>query len=359
MNFNKIYLVLALVCTQITFAQEGLPIYSDYFADNYYLLHPSMAGAAAHNQVRLTARQQWFDDNGAPNLQTASVNARVGRNSGLGGIFYNDSNGFHSQTGGYLTFAYHILLSRNEVDLNQLSFGISGGLTQSQLDETSFPLVGDDFDPLISGIIQQGSYFNFDLGMSYNFLNFSGHATIKNLLFVDRPLAITNPNSPLNPNDPTVTPEGLIFEPNNLRAYILSASYAISGPRGRKYRSNWVFEPGFLFHWQEAFGQQFIDVNFKTYRNIDDFGSLWAGLSYRRSFDGAQFLDGASSESQKLQYVTPVLGVNYRDFMFAYTYSYLAGQINFTGGGFHQITLGFDFLAGRKEPYDCNCPAIN
>ena len=72
-NFH-IHLLLALFFAQISVAQDGLPIYSDYFADNYYLLHPSMAGAAAHNQLRLTARQQWFDDQDAPNLQTASVN---------------------------------------------------------------------------------------------------------------------------------------------------------------------------------------------------------------------------------------------------------------------------------------------
>jgi hypothetical protein len=30
------------------------------------------------------------------------------------------------------------MFSRDEIDLNQLSFGISGGLIQSQLDETSF-----------------------------------------------------------------------------------------------------------------------------------------------------------------------------------------------------------------------------
>ena len=27
-------------------AQEGLPIYSDYLTDNYYLLYPSMAGVS-------------------------------------------------------------------------------------------------------------------------------------------------------------------------------------------------------------------------------------------------------------------------------------------------------------------------
>jgi hypothetical protein len=39
----KILLVLFFVA-RILF-QEGLPVYSDYLSDNYYLIHPSMAGA--------------------------------------------------------------------------------------------------------------------------------------------------------------------------------------------------------------------------------------------------------------------------------------------------------------------------
>ena len=35
------------------------------------------------------------------------------------------------------------------------------------------------------------------------------------------------------------------------------------------------------------------------------------------------------------------------------------GNVKFDSGGFHQITLGLNFLGGRAEPYDCNCPAIN
>jgi len=34
-------------------AQEGLPVYSDYLTDNYYLIHPSMAGVANCNNVGL------------------------------------------------------------------------------------------------------------------------------------------------------------------------------------------------------------------------------------------------------------------------------------------------------------------
>ena len=143
------------------------------------------------------------------------------------------------------------------------------------------------------------------------------------------------------------------YESNNQRKYLISAAYAIG-----KYGADWSYEPSFLFQWSERTGEQAIDVNFKAYRTMD-FGQLWGGLSYRRSLDGAEYLNGEEVKVQKLQYFTPVLGINYKNFMFAYTYSYQAGNVKFQSGGFHQITLGYDFLGGRPEPYDCNCPAIN
>lgn len=60
MNLKKIYLICAFVLAQITFSQEGVAVYSDYLSDNYYLIHPSMAGAANCGKIRLTGRQQWF-----------------------------------------------------------------------------------------------------------------------------------------------------------------------------------------------------------------------------------------------------------------------------------------------------------
>ena len=53
-------LVLILFNTK-SFSQEGLPIYSDYLTDNYYLLFPSMAGAANCTKIRFTGRKQWMD----------------------------------------------------------------------------------------------------------------------------------------------------------------------------------------------------------------------------------------------------------------------------------------------------------
>jgi hypothetical protein len=63
------------------FAQEGIAVYSDYLSDNYYLIHPSMAGAANCAKIRLTARKQWFGQD-APELQTISFNGRVSEKLG-------------------------------------------------------------------------------------------------------------------------------------------------------------------------------------------------------------------------------------------------------------------------------------
>ncbi|MBT8309890.1 MAG: type IX secretion system membrane protein PorP/SprF, partial [Flavobacteriaceae bacterium] len=76
------------------------------------------------------------------------------------------------------------------------------------------------------------------------------------------------------------------------------------------------------------------------------------------SLDGAEFLDGSGVSSQKLQYISPLIGVDYKKFVFAYTYSYQSNSIVFNNSGFHQITLGINFNC-RRELYDCNCPAVN
>lgn len=315
-------------------AQEGLPIYSDYLTDNYYLIHPSMAGVANCAKVRLTARQQWFGSENAPRLGTLSVNGRLGDGpSAIGGIIYSDRNGFHSQVGAYATYAHHIMFSRNEIDLNMLSFGLSAGFIQYKLDETSF--LSQGFDPIIAGIEQSATNFNIDFGFSYHLINFYAHATVKNVLN----------NEGINFNE-----QGLSFE--NLRTYLVSVGNTFS-----KYGSDWSYEPSIMYMYRDATQESSIDINGKVYKEMD-FGRLWGGLSYRRSFDGAEFLDGSGVSSQKLQYFTPFVGVDYKNFVFAYTYSYQANSVVFNNGGFHQITLGYNFNC-RREKYDCNCPAVN
>lgn len=324
-------LLISLVLNQ-AHAQEGLPIYSDYLTDNYYLLYPSMAGVANCNKVRVTGRQQWFGQDDAPQLQTISYNGRIGDTpSAIGAMAYADKNGYHSQTGAYLTYAHHIMFSRNMIDANMLSFGLSAGMIQYKLDETSFP----SGDPLIGGIEQSATDLNVDVGFSYHLYDFYAHVAAKNVL----------KNDGVNFNE-----QGLSY--NNLRTYLASVGYVFGS-----INSEWTYEPSLLVARRDATKETFFDANMKVYREME-FGEIWAGLSYRRSLDGAQFTDGSGVSSQKLQYLTPFVGVEYNNIVFAYTYSYQSNSVVFQNGGFHQLTLGFNFGC-RKEKFECNCPSIN
>ena len=328
MQFKKVYLVLLLFLSQVSFSQEGIAVYSDYLSDNLYLIHPSMAGAANCAKIRLTGRQQWFGNTNAPALQTASFNGRIGDQSGAGIVLFNDENGFHSQRGFKVTYAHHIMFSRSDVDLNQLSFGINAGMVQSQLDQSEF----EGFDPIVDQSIQKDAYFNVDIGASYNYLEFSTHFTVKNVLDSKRDIYTQ-------------------AESVNLRKYLLSAAY-VFGDSDRLQ-----VEPSFLFQLTDQTKEKLIDLNVKLYKDLD-FGKVWGGLSYRRSFDATQYLDGGSVKTQSLQYLTPIVGLNYGNLMFAYTYSHLIGDIKFDQGGFHQITLGINLFC-KPDKWDCNCPAIN
>lgn len=333
MNFKKFYLVVFLLVAKQSFSQEVLPVYSDYLSDNYYLLHPSMAGAANCSKVRLTARQQWLGQEDAPALQTLSFNGSIGERSGAGIILINDKNGYHSQKGVRLTYAHHLMFSRDKVDLNQLSFGISAGFAQSLLDETDFLIANPSYDPIIDGtIVQKASYFNVDIGASYNYLDFYAHATVKNALASERKLYTDR-------------------EPVDLKRVIINTGYTFGDSE------TLMWEPSLLFQYVSQTKESLIDLNIKAYKTLET-GQLWGGLSYRRSLDGAQYVEGNAVATQKLQYITPIVGFNFKNYMLSYTYSHLLGNVKFDTGGFHQITLGVNLFC-KPEKYHCNCPALN
>ncbi len=337
MSFKKTYVIFLMLLSQFVFSQEGIPVYADYLSDNLYLVHPAMAGASNANKIRLTARKQWFDVDNAPNLQSANMNFRMGDKTGLGAIVFKDENGRFSQTGVYLTFAYHLLFSRDRTDLNMLSFGLSGGFIQSNVDLRGLDDIADP-DPVILDRIQKDAYFNVDFGLAYHYLEWYAHFTVKNLIPTTRDTFDNN------------TP---IQEPNDQRRYVMSFGRVFD------FGEKWSFEPSLLYQVTERTEESSIDINAKMYRDLNEKTTLWGGLSYRRSLDGAEFSeDGVSVENQQLQYFTPFLGVNYKKWMVGYTYSYQANSVVLSDGGFHQLTLGYDF-GKRKERWNCNCPAVN
>lgn len=337
MGKNIFILFCALLSTGLINAQErGIPVYKDYLTDNLYLLHPSMAGTSNRNEVRLTARQMWFDVDNAPSLQTASINGRLNRNIGLGSILYNDSNGRFSQQGAYFTFAYHLMFSRSTAYLNQLSFGVNVGIIQEKLDETGIDLINNP-DPIIAGVQQKDNFFNVDVGVSYNYMDFFLHFTAKNII----------------PQKRQIFSE--VFETDNQRQYIASTGYTFSIPGNDRLS----VQPSVLLQYKDATTETNLDLNAKAYYQLEN-GRLWGGLSYRRSFDGAEFTAAGTNQvkSQKLQNISPFIGYDFGGFLFAYTYTNQINSVVLTNSGFHQITLGFRFGESRARP-KCNCPAMN
>ena len=302
-----------------TFSQETLPIYLDYLSDNVYLVHPAAAGIGNASKLRFTARQQWAGIPNAPALQTLSFHSRFGEasNAAYGFVLFNDKNGYHAQQGVQGTYAYHLPLSIGR-NFEQLSFGLSFTFVQNQSDQRLF--FGD---PSVAQVIESTSYYNADFGMSYHLGGFSSYLTVKNLLLT----AKNNFN---------------VNEPLDLRNYILSAGYFYGA-------ENFVqLEPSVMLQFRESTGERIAYFNLKAYKTFGE-TQFWAAVSYRRNFD--------SGSIENSQYLTPIVGLNFKKFMFSYTYTHQLNELVFTNSGFNQVTVGFDLFT--RTPRGAACPNIN
>ncbi len=315
------YFFLLLVIPRLQ-AQETLPIYSDYLSDNIYLVHPAAAGIGNCAKLRITHRQQWSNSIEFPSLQTLSFHTRVGGKTGLGFYFYNDRNGFHSQTGFQGTYAYHVPLGNNYRVFNQLSFALSVDFVENSIDERTFTAP----DPVITGIIRNSNYFNADFGMAYHYKGLSSYLSIKNLFLSDRKPLVNS-----------------TFESLNLRRFSASIGYYFFDEK------SWQLEPSILGQYIEHTKESFVDFNLKVYKKLDNNNLLWAVLSYRKSFD--------KNNIQNYQQLTPIIGINFGPFLASYTYTQQIGDLIYQTGGYHQFTVGVNLWC--RKPRAAACPNIN
>lgn len=314
-------LTLTTLLSDFVYSQETLPIYADYLTDNVYLLHPAAAGVGNCGKLRLTGRQQWMDQEEAPQLQTISFHTRLDDNNGVGIALFNDKNGYHSQFGAQVTYAYHINLG-SRYDTNQLSFGLSMMAVRNTLDEREFLME----DPMITQQINSRNYFNADAGAAYHYNGFFSYLTAKNLLMSARNLY----------NDK--------YESLNLRRYIGTVGYFFGD------ETSVQFEPSLMGQFIERTQEMYLDANLKVYVPFEN-GEFWGGASYRRGFE--------NSDYDAPNYITPLFGVNFKNFVFAYAYTRQQNDILFADGGFHQITLGYNLMCRDKFTRQGACPNLS
>jgi hypothetical protein len=104
-----------------------------------------------------------------------------------------------------------------------------------------------------------------------------------------------------------------------------------------------------MFQVREGTGERLADFNIKAYKTISE-TQIWAALAYRRNFDSNNSLDKAA-------YISPVIGINYRNYMFSYTYTKQLNQVLFAENGFHQVSLGINLWTRKVR--GTACPNIN
>jgi len=292
-------------------AQElNLPTFTQYLADNPFVIAPTYAGIGDYVKIRANGFTQWVGVKDAPENQSLAADLRIADRSGVGLYLYNDKNGNTRQSGAKIAFAHHLELDRYNDQF--LSFGISYNLNQFRIDTDNF--TGIDF--AVTDERRMVNH-NFDVSMLYRIQNFYVNFTAANLLNKDVDLFTG-------------------IEPLALRNYQVFTGYVIKG----NSNSNVEVEPSAYFQLYESDGRSSTDLNLKVrFRNFDDY--YWAGISYR--FLNDQLLDPLN--------IGPMAGVKYNNFYFAYSYQVTVNELVGYNSGTHMVTVGIDLFQGIS-----NCP---
>jgi len=301
------------------YSQElNLPVWTQYLADNDFVISPTYAGIGDNFRVRANGLTQWVGIKNAPDNQSLYADFRISDRSGVGLSIYNDRNGNTRQKGIKFSFAHHIILDYKSKQY--LSFGLSYNINSFRIDIENFqpteeiPIV----DPSIVDD-RSVSNNNFDFGMLYRYKDFYLSFNANN--FLDKDI-----------DDFT----GL--EPSKLLNYQVYTGYVIKSKKNRLVE----FEPSVFYQMFNSDNRSSTDINFK-YRKFNRAGDYyWAGASYR--FLNDQFLKPLN--------IGPMAGVMHNGLYFAYSYQLTMNDLAGFNSGTHMITIGLDFLQSASN---CAC----
>lgn len=311
---KKYIVTFLLLAVTSSYSQElNLPVFTQYLADNPFVISPTYAGIGDNLRIRVNGLQQWVGVEDAPRNQALYADFRIADRSGVGLSFYNDRNGYTSQAGAKVSFSHHLIL--DYYSKQYLSFGLSFNINNFKIDiDKANP---GDFDPSIIDN-RYNSNNNFDVGFLYRF---------------DKYYLSLNASNILNKNIEDFNG----IEPNLLRNYQVYTGYVFKAAEDNRAD----IEPSAYFQYYQSDGRSSTDLNIKyrRYNKYEDY--YWVGASYR-------FLN---DQIGKPLNVGPMVGLKKGIFYFAYSYQATLNELSSFNSGSHVVTLGLDFLQGIS-----NCP---
>lgn len=294
-----LFVLLTFEC----FGQE-LPVYNEYHL-NKSLINPAIIGSEECIWFKGTDRHQWIGIEGAPSIQTASVEASVfNKNAlrdvdkkvhGLGAFLYRDKNGAYRHLGGQVSYAYHVFLNKSKG--LKLGMGLSFRFIQTSLNESEFT---NEFDPIVTGGVTNKYAPDAGTGLFlYNQKFYAGLSAAQ------------------------------LIQGN--RNYFLIAGY-LSGNENDHIR----FLPSLVFKTTGDLRKQ-IDINGKLLMD----NSWWLSLSYRHNLD---IMPGLPTS------FIPMVGFIKGNFTFGYALDITPGSIQKFNYGTHEFMISYHIC---KDGFRC------
>jgi len=316
---KKAILYIVLILTLSSYGQElNLPVWTQYLADNDFVVSPTFAGIGDNLKIRANGLTQWVGIKNAPDNQSIYGDIRIADRSGVGLSLYNDRNGNTIQTGGKISFAHHLILDYTSEQY--LSLGISYNINHFRIDIANFDPTYENptIDPYVTDD-RKTTNSNFDVGALYRYERFWISLNANNIL------------------NKKVDEDIRVAEPYLLLNFQLYSGYTFRSKQNRMLE----FEPSVFYQLYTSDGRSSTDINFKArlYNRNDDY--LWGGISYR-------FLNDQILKPLNLG---PMVGFKKSIFYFGYSYQVTMNDLASYNSGTHVVTIGLDLLRGIG-----NCP---
>ncbi|MBF4517030.1 type IX secretion system membrane protein PorP/SprF [Flavobacterium sp. ANB] len=321
-TMKKLILSLVLMAVTSGYSQElNLPVFTQYLADNPFVISPAFAGIGDNLRIRANGLTQWVGIKDAPDNQSLYADFRILDRSGVGISLYNDSNGNTRQTGAKVSFAHHLIL--DYYSKQYLSFGISYNFNTFKV----------DIDKFTNDANSGGMPVNIDPSVTDNRYNSNNNFDIS-ALYRNKAFYLSfNANNVLKKN----TDKYRGVEPSLLSNYQVYTGFVLKDGENSRIE----YEPSLYYQYFASDGRSTTDFNFKyrRYNRYEDY--YWVGVSYR--FLNDQFPKPLS--------VGPMLGFMKSKFYFGYSYQVMFNDLGNYNTGTHSITIGIDLFGSIS-----NCP---
>jgi len=290
------FAALFIALLSVSAKSQDIPLFTHYYA-NPYIYNPAYAGLEGRPIVSLTHRQQWLGIEGAPVTSNLTFHMPVVGGFSMGLNVTQDNYGIFKSSTALLSFGYNINLGFNQY----LSFGMSGGVGNQQLDPTGLDLN----DPSLGGVLDENAFLDGNAGLAYHIGGFNIGVSLPKIF-----------KTRVYPTTDFDTGElGLI------RNYIITADYML-------YFGNdeYIFQPYGSYRSFEGYSSQYEAGGIFHIKHL-----LWVGGSYRQDFG-----------------ITGMLGLKLKSsFSVAYAYEMPTTKAEGINKTSHEIHLNLAF--GKKK----------